>query len=224
MQDPSLRDKVVEEAVDKVEVVEEEEVSIVAEDGVEEVVDKVEVEEEVVDKVEEVEEEVFIVAEDGVEEVVDKVEEKVEEEVIRVNVALLLTVLAGLLCAASGVTVRLQTSPMVTRMLANAHHPEIVHHGHPHAPSLDTARLVAGVVGVAVAVELHAVEEVLEALEAQGVQGVLEALGVVASVAVTRTAPLPPPTAPSLATAGRRSGTPMGGTGPRLTLMRASAM
>ena len=131
--------------------------------------------EEVVDKVEVVEEEGFVVAEDGVEEEVEEEEEEfrvvaVEEEVIRVNVALLLIVLAGLLCAASGVTVRQQISPMVTRMLANAHHPETVHHGHPHAPNLDTAVVVvAGAAGVVVAVELHAVEEVLEALEVQGV-------------------------------------------------------
>ena len=128
------------------------------------------------DKVEVVEEEGFVVAEDGVEEEVEEEEEEefrvvaVEEEVIRVNVALLLIVLAGLLCAASGVTVRQQISPMVTRMLANAHHPETVHHGHPHAPNLDTAVVVvAGAAGVVVAVELHAVEEVLEALEVQGV-------------------------------------------------------
>ena len=128
------------------------------------------------DKVEVVEEEGVVVAEDGVEEEVEEEEEEefrvvaVEEEVIRVNVALLLIVLAGLLCAASGVTVRQQISPMVTRMLANAHHPETVHHGHPHAPNLDTAVVVvAGAAGVVVAVELHAVEEVLEALEVQGV-------------------------------------------------------
>ena len=78
-----------------------------------------------------------------VEEVEESVEvDKVVEEVIKVSVVPHLTVLAGLQCAANGVTVRPQTSPMETRMLASAPHHQTAPPGRQHAPNLDIAELM----------------------------------------------------------------------------------
>ena len=154
---------------------------------------------------------------------------------IKVSVALHLTVPAGPQCAASGATVRLQTSPMETRMLADAHHRETVPPGRQHAPSLDIAELVEEELAVEVAEEVAEEEEVEVAEEVAeeeeeveeevaGTLNQMRALEVGVSVGETLTVQLTPLTAPSLVTADLRPGTPMEAPGPRLTLMQASAM
>ena len=155
---------------------------------------------------------------------------------IKVSVALHLTVPAGPQCAASGATVRLQTSPMETRMLADAHHQETVPPGRQHAPSLDIAELMEEEVAVEVAEEVAEEEEEVEVAEevaeeeeeveeeVAGTLNQMRALEVGVSVGETLTVQLTPLTAPSLVTADLRPGTPMEAPGPRLTLMQASAM
>ena len=157
------------------------------------------------------------------------------EAVIKVSVALHLTVPAGPQCAASGATVRLQTSPMETRMLANAHHQETVHPGRQHALSLDIAELVEVEVAEEEEEEVAEEEEVEDELEGEDeleveeeeVAGTLIQMGALevgVSVGETLTVQLTPLTAPSLVTADLRPGMPMEAPGPRLTLMQANAM
>ena len=61
---------------------------------------------------------------------------------IKVSVALNLTVQAGPRCVASGATVRPQTSPMETLMLAGAPHQGTAPPGLPRAQNLDIAELM----------------------------------------------------------------------------------